>query len=155
MVVTPFELTDSSGHCVNGSDFTCRNRHCISPSLECDGHDNCGDNSDEQYQRCTPIKTTQQTTIYSETTTALINTTATATNTSNTYTFDDKGFSRWTVITIIGGVFVFISFSSILLLRFSCVRRILFNEHFRILPAPNNRRKVPNLADDIEIKEIS
>ncbi|XP_022906058.2 uncharacterized protein [Onthophagus taurus] len=33
--------------CSLGTDFLCQNQRCISPNLECDGFNQCGDNSDE------------------------------------------------------------------------------------------------------------
>ncbi|KAK0174857.1 hypothetical protein PV327_010578 [Microctonus hyperodae] len=33
--------------CFSGSDFLCQNHRCIQSQLNCDGFDNCGDNSDE------------------------------------------------------------------------------------------------------------
>ena len=38
--------TDSDA-CDNAHEFTCQNGACVSGDLECDGHDDCGDNSDE------------------------------------------------------------------------------------------------------------
>lgn len=33
--------------CNPASEFFCKNEHCIPISLQCDGFDHCGDNSDE------------------------------------------------------------------------------------------------------------
>ncbi|XP_062583661.1 mucin-5AC-like [Saccostrea cucullata] len=44
-VVTAF--TEKSGANCSGTDFLCDNNRCISTSLECDGEQNCVDNTDE------------------------------------------------------------------------------------------------------------
>ncbi|XP_050310422.1 uncharacterized protein LOC126746290 isoform X2 [Anthonomus grandis grandis] len=43
IVYTAFNYKD----CFSGLDFLCQNGRCISALLNCDGFDNCGDNSDE------------------------------------------------------------------------------------------------------------
>lgn len=43
MVFSAFQNQD----CYVGSEFLCNNHKCIPATLECDGFDHCGDNSDE------------------------------------------------------------------------------------------------------------
>ncbi|KFM79736.1 hypothetical protein X975_26265, partial [Stegodyphus mimosarum] len=45
---TVYDLVDSKdGACKRRNQFLCENKHCISYDLICDGHNNCGDLSDE------------------------------------------------------------------------------------------------------------
>ncbi|KAG8199476.1 hypothetical protein JTE90_009324 [Oedothorax gibbosus] len=50
-------VDDSTGACEGKQRFLCDNKHCIWYGLVCDGHNNCGDNSDES--KCViPVKDT-------------------------------------------------------------------------------------------------
>ncbi|XP_064599340.1 membrane frizzled-related protein-like [Liolophura sinensis] len=44
LLVTGF---DDSGICLTSSEYECSNGFCVDEDLECDGYNNCGDNSDE------------------------------------------------------------------------------------------------------------
>lgn len=46
-VFTVFDYADSKGQCTGENQFACKNKHCIWNGLVCDGHNNCGDRSDE------------------------------------------------------------------------------------------------------------
>ena len=122
--------------------------------MVCDGHDNCGDNSDEHYELCTPIETTSQNLLNETSSIHTITTTANEYSQTTKFYSEEQGLSRLLVIIIVAGGLALLSFGSILLLRFSCLRRFLFNENFKILPAPSSRRKVLYIPDEMEINEM-
>lgn len=46
-IFTVFDYANSQGQCTGENQFVCSNKHCIWNGLVCDGHNNCGDRSDE------------------------------------------------------------------------------------------------------------
>lgn len=53
-IITNFhQLEDPNNACLNGW-WRCGNDRCVDPSTKCNTFDNCGDNTDETYEKCKP-----------------------------------------------------------------------------------------------------
>ena len=52
VIRSPFDL-DPDAACLDGW-WKCGNGRCVDPSSKCNTFDNCGDNTDETYEKCKP-----------------------------------------------------------------------------------------------------